>query len=115
MGLENNMEFSKRKWGWYLTIIDKKNFKVKILRFHKGKQCSFQRHFFRNEVWCFLSGEGNLYSGKNFHSVFPYKSKEGMSFLVPKEYWHQYKAKKNTTVLEIQFGKLCDESDIERA
>lgn len=34
--------------------------------------------------------------------------------LVNESEWHQFKADKRTLVLEIQFGTLCEESDIER-
>lgn len=109
MEREIDMRFSKRKWGYYITLIDRKHFKVKILRFHTQKKCSFQEHKKRSELWLFLSGNGSF-------------TKDQVSYLIGKgEYAyvmrntkHTYKAYKSTYVLEIQFGTYCKEEDIIR-
>jgi mannose-6-phosphate isomerase-like protein (cupin superfamily) len=106
------VEFKFRKWGWYATLFSGRLFKVKLLYFKKGHSCSMQRHFKRNELWCFLFGEGNLLTrfgnlSSNYQVISG--SYEEVRCLV----WHKYIAKQRTLVLEIQTG-LCDESDIER-
>lgn len=87
----------KRKWGYYLTLVDRPQFKVKLLRFSKGKQMSMQYHSERNELWLFLNGE---HGGTYRH--------------IPMRQLHTYNAPKPTYVIEVQYGNRCDESDIVR-
>ena len=90
------------------------HFKVKLLWFKRGGEISLQRHALRDEVWCFLFGEGlmrNYY--KKGEDLQIYKS-SGDYTIVPVGNWHHYKAHKRTLVLEIQTGD-CQEEDIERA
>ena len=102
------MEFSKRKWGYYLTVYSAKNFKIKLLYFKAGHSCSMQRHFKRSELWCFLFGRGLMMSDAR------YVMKGGNALVVQKNQWHQFTAFDRSLVLEIQTG-TCEESDIERA
>lgn len=106
------MEFSRRKWGYYLTLISRDYFKVKLLYFKKGKSCSKQRHHERDELWCFLFGEGSFTISEDIKcaTVFPVK---GDFIEVLMNRWHQFTAHKPTLVLEIQTGE-CREDDIER-
>lgn len=108
------MEFSRRKWGWYLTLIDRKYFKVKILRFRQHAFCSMQKHKLRDEMWLFLSGRGCLVQKEDGRQAthFPVM---GDFIEVLRGHWHQFTAYRPTTVLEIQYGDKCDEGDIERA
>ena len=96
-----------KPWGWYLTLLDRKRFKVKLLYFKRGGAISKQRHKYRSELWCFIFGFG-VWNKK--HPVISGRYK----IVNPKE-WHHYKADKRTLVLEIQFGAACKEEDIERA
>lgn len=95
----------KREWGYYITLLDRKHFKVKLLRFNKGNPCSNQYHNFRNELWLFLSGIGIL----NEQRV-----QQGDYVLVPEQHAHQYTPWSRTWVLEIQYGETCEEKDIVR-
>lgn len=101
--------FVRRTWGWYWTIFDRKHFKVKILRFHEGQSCSLQYHKYRHELWLFLKGEGAFRRDSQREAIGAgdYKS-------VGKYVEHKYYAARKTTVLEIQYGSLCDEEDIVR-
>lgn len=101
--------FVRRKWGWYLVLLDRKHFKVKLLKFYDGKSCSMQKHYKRNELWLWLYGAGEL---ETEDSVLGMKS--GQFMTIPKECWHQYKADKETMILEIQYGERCEEEDIVR-
>lgn len=87
-----------KRWGWMLTLLKGKAFKVKILYFESGKSISHQRHQYRNELWLFIFGD-----------------RRGQFWEIPKRKWHVFKAKKPTLVLEIQYGDKCSERDIERA
>jgi len=111
-----NGRIVRRAWGWYWTILDRKHFKIKLLRFKAGAQCSLQYHSYRNELWLFLSGYGLFSKGANVYSEY------ANGKLVEKNEWrnvemlcpHQYNAMKVTYVLEIQYGDKCDEEDIVR-
>lgn len=100
------MRFARRPWGWWLVLISRKHFKVKLLRFKKGGALSMQRHEKRHELWLFLSGNG-IMAYQTPPSAGDYK-------MIRRKHWHQYKAAKTTWVLEIQYGEECKESDIER-
>jgi len=121
------MQFVRRKWGWYLTLLDRKHFKVKLLRFKKGGACSNQYHNERAELWLFLSGKGNFkIAGENSHTncfgeTYPIGWEEdermmgaGEFMRVPLGLHHQYTALLPTLVLEIQYGERCVEEDIVR-
>lgn len=102
------MEFSRRKWGYYLTLLSGKRFKVKLLYFRKGASCSMQRHFKRKELWLLIFGHGYLKVSGKAQTL-----RKGDYGLVPLKAWHQFKAKRSSLVLEIQTG-YCREDDIER-
>ena len=101
--------FSRRRWGWYLTIWDDRRFKVKLLRFYGMSECSRQRHQSRGELWLFLRGAGRFQMGEELTPVFAGDYK----FVAPRS-WHQFHSEMGTWVLEVQYGKKCDEGDIER-
>lgn len=64
-----------------------------------------QRHKHRKELWLFLKGRGT-----NLSKAF----KKGDYLLIERLDWHKFIAEKRTVVLEIQYGELCCETDIER-
>ncbi len=91
------MRYVKRKWGYYITLLDRKHFKMKLLRFKKGGSLSIQKHYLRNELWVFLTGD---HEGNYYH--------------IPVGEYHTYHAQKKTWVLEVQYGDYCLEHDIVR-
>lgn len=101
------MRFARRPWGFWLVLISRRTFKVKLLHFKKGGAISLQRHLHRHELWLFLSGEGKM--------AYSTPPKAGDYKMIRRHHWHQYTARKPTWVLEIQYGTLCEESDIVRA
>lgn len=105
--------FARRKWGWWLVLWRKPRFKVKLLRFKKGQSISLQRHQWRNELWLFLGGLGDPLLGYG-KAVVSRPCRRGDCLLIEKMKWHKFTATKPTWVLEIQFGDLCVEKDIER-
>lgn len=106
--------FAKRDWGWWCVLWHRPRYKVKLLRFKKGKSISLQRHEHRSELWLFLKGRGLPICTKLLPAIVePYKRK-GDYLLIAKRKWHKFTAVKTTWILEIQFGDVCVESDIER-
>lgn len=100
------MRFAKRPWGWWCVLYSGRRFKIKLIRFKIGRSLSLQKHEYRNELWCFLSGKGYMFNNGLV--------RKGDCVLIEKEEWHKFTAGANTLVLEIQFGEKCDEIDIER-
>lgn len=104
------MRFVKRKWGYYITLLSCKHFKVKLLKFKPDGKCSLQYHNQRSELWLFLKGHGNFLSTGGITRV-----EAGEIMLVHARELHQYTSGTRATyVLEIQFGASCDEQDIVR-
>jgi mannose-6-phosphate isomerase-like protein (cupin superfamily) len=111
-----NGRLVKRKWGWYWTILDRRQFKLKLLRFMRGGELSLQKHNQRGEAWLFLSGLGNI--GQCEDGFFAGMIRAGGYWHIKKGSWHKYQAIKPTWVLEVQYcdvGDGCIEEDIVRA
>lgn len=103
--MKSTGRFVYRTWGWYLVLINRKHFKVKILCFDKDSSCSKQYHNYRNELWLFLKGCGHL----NRKPI-----EAGEWAVIEAQNTHQYVAQKKTYVIEIQYGEKCTEEDIVR-
>lgn len=105
--------FARRNWGWWLVLWREPKFKVKLLYFKEGGAISMQRHQHRNELWLFLKGRGQMILEGEVLGSQQHKAK-GDSLLISQKIWHKFTAEKKTWVLEIQYGELCCEKDIER-
>jgi mannose-6-phosphate isomerase len=101
--------FKKTSWGYWFVILQRKNFKIKLLKFKKGGQCSLQYHHHRNELWLFLKGYGNFFNDIGYFEADP-----GTFQFVKKRIIHRFIANSPVLVLEIQYGEHCEESDIVR-
>jgi D-beta-D-heptose 7-phosphate kinase/D-beta-D-heptose 1-phosphate adenosyltransferase len=107
-----------RDWGYWRILEDKqpdKPIKVKELVINTCSQLSDQKHFHRNEHWYVLSGV--LQINTEFNGV-----KQSViltahdTYYIAKNVWHQAINIGNepVCVLEIQYGDVCIEEDIER-
>ena len=104
-----------RSWGWYETIRDIRDHRVKILHISPGCSLSDQRHFLRDEHWYCLEGfcEIELEQPNGFRAVEQlYQHK---SCVIRKKAWHKAVNKMDFAciILETQFG-VNSEDDIER-
>lgn len=106
------MKLVKRNWGHYLTILDRKHFKVKLLRFKEFGRLSRQYHNKRNELWLFLTGKGAFYNAGRMISED--RNLNGDWKLFNKREVHEFEAFTTTWILEIQYGDYCKEEDIVR-
>lgn len=101
-----------RGWGWYRVLDQKKGYKVKELVIQPTKSLSMQRHQQRNEHWYILSGSciiDNTVEKKKINSF--------ESHVIEKNTWHKGTNRSTTTpchILEVQYGSICEEWDIER-
>ena len=110
--------FEERQWGSFFNLFETKNIKVKELIVEPGKSMSFQRHFKRNEIWlvsegsCIVSYSDDPINGE----IKTMQLNKFEHYLVPVKHWHQINNPFDTSlhVIEIQYGKDCIESDIER-
>ena len=110
--------FEERQWGAFFNLFETKNIKVKELIVEPRKSMSFQRHLKRNEIWLISEGECQVNSSidkipKNINKVI---LKKFDHYIVPIAEWHQIinHTKKQTHIIEIQYGDECVEDDIER-
>lgn len=110
---------TERDWGYWRVLDDKQpriGQKVKELVINPGDSLSDQRHKERSEFWYVLEGEVEIHlewpDGEwQVQLLSPYTH-----YIIPTGVWH-----KTTNIgdvpahiLEIQYGNLCEESDIQR-
>ena len=105
----------RKRWGWYLVLLRRKHFKVKLLYFKEGGAISMQRHKHRDELWLWIFGTGTFDNGNFLERLYHRKKKAGGFEKICGGGWHKFTASKPTLVLEIQYGDKCSERDIERA
>lgn len=108
---ENVLEVSNREerpWGWFETIEECSNYKVKKLFIKKGCRISLQSHEQRDEHWIVVSGFGNVEIDdvERFIGI-------GGHIYIPKKHKHRITATKDLEMIEVQMG-VCDEKDIRR-
>ena len=92
-----------------MVLLDRKHFKVKLLRFRRGGRLSLQTHQLRREMWLFLCGSGIVTKGTK-----KTMASNGQVMIIPRRIKHSYAAERVTWVLEVQYGDKCTEEDIVR-
>lgn len=100
-----------RPWGSWVVLDKTPQILVKRLNVAPGKRISLQRHRFRSERWIVMEGEASVQrDGENIllHT--------GDGVMIPRNCLHRLA---NDTlqpiiVLEVQFGEMLSEDDIER-
>lgn len=100
-----------RPWGWYRVLEDKITYKIKELIIMPGCALSMQRHLKRNEHWYVLKGSCKLITGTKEYVALP-----NHSYTIEKNVWHQAINENSDPchILEVQYGEICVEDDIER-
>lgn len=112
---------TERPWGYYRVLheeISSTGFatKVKELTVMPGQSLSMQRHEHRFELWHVSDGTASVkfidFQGRNGDLDII----EQHRYSINRGSWHQLynKTNKPVKVIEIQYGELCDETDIER-
>jgi cytidyltransferase-like protein len=104
-----------RQWGYYRVLhSDGPETKVKELIVNPNESLSLQRHQFRAEHWIVSNGTATVKVGSNdLQTVVLNKHEE---IHIPLGYWHQLinNTDDELRIVEIQYGKICIEEDIER-
>ena len=109
--LLNEHKKVNRPWGWFETIDEGKNFKVKRIQVNPGAKLSYQSHQFRNEHWVMVKGKATIVQdGKKMTLC------HDQSTYIKKGVKHQLinNANTNMEIIEVQTGTKVIEEDIER-
>ncbi len=104
-------EHANRPWGSWLVLDVMPHSVVKKLTIHPGKRISLQRHRFRSELWTVVDGVADVLCG---HQNF--QPRPGEQVFIPRGSLHRLSNTTDSpvTVIELQFGHILSEEDIER-
>jgi cytidyltransferase-like protein len=108
---------TERPWGYYRVLHEVPGMKVKELTVNPGKSLSMQRHQHRAEYWIVSEGQAVVNSQMNGgYALPPTVLVAHEEYKVPVREWHQLTNPFDVPVkvVEIQYGKECNEEDIER-
>ncbi len=114
-----NSKFNKetRIWGEFYDLFIDKGVKLKELVIKQGKKMSFQRHFYRNEIWFISKGKCIVkFQNKKMKDYKQIYLQHEDIFNVYKGDWHQIinPYDEPCHIIEIQYGEKTLEDDIER-
>lgn len=100
-----------RPWGFFESLLEEKNYKVKKLVIYPKGKLSFQFHNFRSENWHVVRGVGRVFIDDKV-----YECKKGSSFEIKKKQKHSIENFGNSflEIIEIQSGSYLVEEDIVR-
>lgn len=103
---ESNISY--KPYGYYITLEERENFKIRKLVLKPKKNISKQMHHHRAEHWIVLKGTAKVTidnTEKYFH--------ENESFFVPKSTWHYIENPGfiDLEMLEVQSGEYLKEDD----
>ena len=112
-GITEGREHKKifRPWGFYVSVIESDEWKVKMISVKPKGQLSLQKHKYRAEHWVVVKGTALIEINDNEFKLF-----ENQSAFIPKESIHRLKNPGNETLvlIEVQTGSYLGEDDIER-
>lgn len=113
-GADKRPMYEERRWGEY-KVIDSISFPdgfcalTKQLNIHPGCSISYQRHSFREEIWTFVDGEGEIVVDGERRPV-----RRGDVVRIARRQLHALRAVTPLTLIEVQQGSNLVEDDIER-
>lgn len=108
---------TERLWGYYRVLHEVPGMKVKELTVNPGQRLSMQRHSKRAEYWIVSEGRGEVFSElPGGYSMPVTELAKHENYTVPVKEWHQLSNPYDfpLKIVEIQYGKSCNEEDIER-
>ena len=100
-----------RPWGWFDTMEEGINFKVKRIQVKPGASLSLQRHQHRSEHWVVIKGEATITCEDKTFTL-----KVNESTFIPQGQKHRLANFKEDPleIIEVQSGTYVGEDDIER-
>jgi D-beta-D-heptose 7-phosphate kinase/D-beta-D-heptose 1-phosphate adenosyltransferase len=114
---EYYFESENRIWGKFYNLFIDDNVKVKELILDQGKGISYQKHFYRSELWFVSKGKCKIrYSEDDADNFKEIILKKNDIYIIKKNSWHQLinDFSKPCHIIEIQYGEKRSEDDIER-
>jgi len=120
--LTNKTSIVTRQWGYYEVYDDKlgdgsEKVKLKKLVVYPGKKLSMQKHKNRAELWFCAEGVADVYSlDVRGNIIETFNLTPGETVTILPEEWHRLtnNTSHKVVIIEIQYGKECEENDIER-
>ncbi len=106
-----------RIWGSFYNFYDSKEVKVKELIVSPKKGMSFQKHRHRNEIWLVTKGSCEvIFANEDPNQKKKITLNKFDKFIVDEGHWHQIVNPYDDEchIIEIQYGELVIEDDIER-
>ena len=100
-----------RPWGWYDSLDEGSNFKVKRIQVNPGASLSLQKHAKRAEHWVVIKGVAEVICNDKKITL-----KENESTYIPLGHTHRLSnpGKDILEIIEVQSGSYLGEDDIER-
>jgi mannose-1-phosphate guanylyltransferase/mannose-6-phosphate isomerase len=100
-----------RPWGWYDSIDEGSNFKVKRIMVKPGASISLQKHHHRAEHWIVVRGRGRVTCDDNVLDLGP-----NQSTYIPLGSVHRLAnpGQEPLEIVEVQSGSYLGEDDIVR-
>jgi mannose-1-phosphate guanylyltransferase/mannose-6-phosphate isomerase len=100
-----------RPWGWYDSIEEGENYKVKHIVVKPGECISLQKHNYRAEHWIVVKGVAEVTKGDEISKLI-----ENESTYIPLGTVHRLRnpGEKMLEIIEIQTGTYLNEDDIIR-
>lgn len=106
-----------RQWGYYRVLhADGPETKVKELVVEPKQKLSLQRHKHRSEHWHVSHGTATVRLGETTDNLCIFNLESNEQIRIPVGHWHQLcnETDSELRLVEIQYGNLCTEEDIER-
>jgi cytidyltransferase-like protein len=106
-----------RQWGYYRILHDVPGTKVKELTVEPGQSLSLQRHNHRAEYWHVSEGRCAVEQRMPNGYQLPTVELDTLSqIVIPINDWHRLYNPFDVPcrIIEVQYGTVCDEEDIER-
>lgn len=100
-----------RPWGYFLTLVEAENYKMKKIVVNPGQKLSLQLHNYRAEHWIGHKGIATVQIGEDIFSL-----KKDEYCFIPKKTKHRLSndQREPIEILEIQRGDKLTEEDIIR-
>lgn len=108
---------TERPWGYYTVLHETLGMKVKELTVDPGKSLSMQKHLYRSEYWIVSEGKCEVSCESESGHISPTLIlQKNDDIKIKTGEWHQLNNpySEPCRIVEIQYGKFCDEKDIER-
>lgn len=107
--LDNRPMYEERSWGDFKILDMYKNSLVKHLFIKNGEHISYQKHYFRDEIWTIIDGQGTFILDDIKRNV-----SEGDVLVIKRGQKHMLTAITDLHFIETQIGRELSEDDIER-